>query len=472
MKERLPGSVAYWPNRPAKVRPRTLATTDRQGRLLIGGTEEIPVESWEHFKRQMEERNLEVVAPELVSWRWWQDAADDPKAWIGLGKGASVRSIVVQGRRRRYWITQAGVWGGRKPDRSLCRDLDQLAAATGLGQWSTPARLGDALQRREWVRERGWRLESRPNSFGRSLLLETGVGGRGETMRLGATVPHCWEIDQRDAYAAAWALPKPHGRACATWDATRVSEGAATAYGPVKWTITEPLRCPAPLPVRLEGGNLAWPTEPGTYFGAAWAEEVADARACGIEVEPAGKGAEWASWTRSEGWTQAVSEMRRQAGGWGSLLKIATVAAIGRHGRRPVGWRELKRQERRDDLMLSPRLNRAYGQREIDHPAMTHWYSYALMQARRRVWHRAVAEQWAGRRVVAIETDSLVLDGPPMGPVVRRGDDGPGEWSIRRADQACFTPLTRWAIFEDGTGRTPGLPGELRAAWLEEHGPP
>ena len=56
-------------------------------------------------------------------------------------------------------MVDASVWG-RRPDASLCRDLSILGEATGMGQWSTPSRLGDALQRREWVGERGWRGET------------------------------------------------------------------------------------------------------------------------------------------------------------------------------------------------------------------------------------------------------------------------------------------------------------------------
>lgn len=465
--------MAYWPPYPAKRRERALATTGKDGGLSLMGLSLIPIPTWEEFRRQVEERNLEVLSGPLMAWRWWQEAADDPRAYISLGKGGAPRAVVLQGRRgKRFWIVDACVWG-RKPDASLCRDLERLGDATGMGQWGTPARLGDALQRRDWEEDGGWRVESRPNVFARDMLLDHGVGGRGETMKPGAKIPHCWEIDQRDAYAYAWSLPKPHGRALATHDATRLSEGAFAAYGPIRWIIREELDCPAPLAIRGEDGNLAWPTEPGTYFGHAWDLEVEDARGCGIEVEPTGQGREWGSSIRTTLWTERISETRRNAGGWGSLVKLTTVAAIGRHGRRPQGWTRMTRQERPgEDLCFSPVTDEWYGQRPSDPPAMTHWHAYALMLARRRVWHRAVAERMAGRRIVAIETDSLVLDGPPKGPVVLRGDDLPGDWSIRREDQECYTPLTRWAIFDDGTGRTPGLPFELRAAWLSEHPPP
>jgi hypothetical protein len=469
-KERLPGSFAFWPQVPViKSRERTLALTGRSGQLQIG-SKRIRVESWEEFKALLEERNLEVFAPPLLGWRWWQDAAEDEAAFLILGKAAAPRAIVVQGRRRRFWVTDAAVWN-RKPDPSLLRDLEILGKVTGVGVWSTPARTGDAMQRRAWREEGHWKVESRPNEHGRSLLLEGGVGGRGQTMIPGSLSPGCWEIDQRDAYGAAWALPKPHGRAMLTHDATRVRPGEVTAFGPVKWTITEPLSCPGPLPIRGEDGNLAWPTDPGVYFSHAWHEECEDARACGIAVEPTGDGISFASWVSSDLWTQRTSEARRNAGGWGNLLKLCTVAAIGRHGRKPVAW-TLVDHPGEGDVGFSPTSDRMWGQRPTDLPSMTHWYSYAVMQARRRVWHRAVAEQWAGRRIVAIETDSLVMDGPPMGPVVRRGDDLPGDWSIRRIEQDCYTPLTRWAIFSDGTGRTPGLPADLRGAWLEENPPP
>ena len=461
------GSAAYWPPMPAAPRLRQVAIATKDGDILMGA-ERVKVASWEQFTRELEQRNLECVCGPLPGWRWFNDAAADDRTYVSLGRNGGIRAVIWQGRKRRFWVLAASVWG-RRPDASLCRDLTILGEQTGLGQWGTPSRLGDALQRRAWVQDRGWVLESRPNLKAREDLLLGGIGGRGETMRLGATTEHCWEIDQRDAYAHAWAQPHPSGPAMMTLDATRVSRGAATAHGPIRFTIHAKLHCPAPLPIRLPEGNLQWPTLPGVYFGHAWAEEVADARACGITVEPTGQGWEWGKWTTSRAWTDEVGEIRRHAGGWGSLLKLATVASIGRHGRKPVGWCRVEGGAE-GDIGFSP-WGHFYGQRPVDLPSMTHWHQHAVMRARRRVWHRAVAEQWAGRRVLAIETDSLVLDGPPMGPVVLRGDDLAGEWSIRRSDQTVFTPLTRWAIFEDGSGRTPGLPFELRAEWLAANGP-
>ena len=466
--ERPPGSFAFWPPAQPRPRERILATTGRAGELLIGA-EVIVVDSWHSFKEALEERNLEVFAPPLPGWRWWQEAAADPAAFVVLGKEASPRAIVVQGRRRRHWIVDAAVWH-RKPDAALLRDLRRVAEATGVGIWGTPARTGDAMQRHDWRAECGRRLESRPNDRGRTMLLEGGVGGRGQTFLPGLVTPAAWEIDQRDAYAAAWARPKPTGRAMVTHDATRLRGGEVTAFGPVRWRISRRLECPGPLAVRKADGNLAWPTEPGTYQGYAWHEECQDARSCLVEVEPAGPGVAWSAWVQSDLWTRRMSEARRQAGGWGSLLKLCTVAAIGRHGRKPEGWTAVE-EPQQGDVGFSPE-GQQYGRRAVDLPSMSHWYGYALMLARRTVWHRAVAEQWGGRRIVALETDSVILDGPPLGPVVHRGDDLPGEWSVRHAGEDCYTPLTRWAIWGDGSGRTPGLPRAYRAAWLLEHPPP
>lgn len=460
---------AFWPAMPARARVRVLATTNRRGEILLGGEEEgklVPASWWE-AKLLIESENLEILAPDLPAWRWWPEASSDPDSFVVHGKHGEPRAIVIEGRhRKRFWITCSRVWANRKPDKSLCRDLERMGQDSGIGQWSTPSRLGDALQRRSWLRSQGWRWESRPNVWTRGRLLSNGVGGRGQTFKPGSRFTGVYEIDQRDAYAAAWALPRPSGPASMVPGVTE-ARGAFAAFGPVRFTIRNRLSCLGPLPLRGEE-TLSWPTEPGTYETWAWSEEVADALSCGIEVESIGTASAWFRSVVDSSWSKEMSELRRNAGSWGSIVKMATVAAIGRHGRSPRAYIEVSPTER-DALSYG---GRAYGQRDTDCSSITHWHSWAVMQARRRVWHRAVAEEWAGRKVLALETDSLVLDGPPLGPVVRRGDDHAGEWSVRRADCEVWTPLLRWAIFGDGSGRTPGLPGEMRAGWLAAHAPP
>lgn len=458
---------ACWPAIPMAPRERTMAVAQPNGHLRVGGEELVKCDSWGEFTAEVERLNLECVIEDLRDWRWWVDATDDPRVYVVHGKDAVPRSLVWKGKRRRFWVSRARVWGARHADRSLCRDLKLVGEATGAGQWSTPSRLGEALQRRSWKDRYGWRWESRPAKPLRDTLLEHGVGGRWETALVGGSYQHAWEIDQRDAYAAAWALPKPSGPAIRISGVCEL-EGHVTAYGPVEFTIVESLTCLGPLPIR--DGLLSWPTKPGTYQTWAWWEEVQDARHCGVEVRSTGRAMAWARWVEAPEWTEELSEIRRHAGGWGSLIKLATVAAIGRHGRSPQAWVEAG--DRRLAQIAYGGGGKAYWQAHTDPASMTHWYSYAIMQARRRVWGRGVAEQQAGRRVLAVETDSLILDGPPLGPVVKRGDDLAGEWSIRREDAAVDTARNRWALFCDGTGRTPGLPSELRAAWLEAHGPP
>ena len=461
---------AYWPPMPARKRERTMAVATLDGDILIEGHSAMRLRcpDWAAFTQRMESMNLELVCNNMGAWRWFPEASSDPRTFVLHGKGGQVRGIVWQGRRRRFWVMSSRVWGGREADRSLCRDLEAVAAATGIGQWSTPSRLGDALQRRAWFRRHGWRWESRPKLPARDRLLGHGVGGRGQTISEGSRYTGVWEIDQRDAYAYAWSLRKPSG-SCGTAEGVLESEGSVTAFGPIEFEITEPLKCLGPLPIR-EGDQLRWPTHPGVYRTWAWLEECRDAQAAGVTVRSDGPALCWRKWVTEPGWTAELSEIRRGAGGWGSAVKLATVAGIGRHGRQPEAWVEVQRQQK-GDVRYGPG-SRAYGRRRVDPPAMAHWYSYALMQARRRVWHRAVAEEWGGRRVIAVETDALILDGPPLGPCVHRGDDGPGEWSVRRADCEVWTPVLRWAIFGDGEGRTPGLPGEMRAGWLAAHAPP
>lgn len=447
-----------------------MAVALRAGDLRIRGRERVSCPSWAAFCRELEERNLECVIETFGGWAHFDAATSDPRAFVVHGKGGVIRAVVWQGKRRRFWVTSAGVWS-RHADAALCRDLERVGEASGIGQMSTPSRLGDALQRRSWLRSQGWRWETRPNLPSRDELLRHQVGGRAQTHSIGSRFTGVWEIDQRDAYAFAWALPKPSGPAMATPDATRPGDGEVTAWGPVRFTIPEGgLSCLGPLSVREADGQLAWPVVQGTYRGWAWAEEAAMARSAGVRVEPDGVGIAWRRWVTEKSWTEEISAARRKAGGWGSLLKMATVASIGRHGRDGTGWTEV-RMPTEQDIGYGPG-SRFYGQRRLDLPSMTHWYSFALMQARRRLWHRAVAERLAGRKVLAVETDSIIMDGPPLGPVVTRGDDLPGDWSVRRADCEVWTPALRWAIFGAGEGRTPGLPGEMRASWLAAHAPP
>lgn len=465
------GDQAYWPPYPGRSRPRALAVARRHGDLLISGQEKMVVrcESWQDFTRSLERLNLEVYIDSWGGWAWWGDSTSDPRSFVVHGKDAAVRAIVWAGKRKRFWIINSRLWGNRRADRSLCRDLEQIAEATGMGQWGTPSRLGDALQRRAWHRTFGWKWESRPPIPTRDRLLEGQVGGRGQTIFQGSRFTGVWEIDQRDAYAFAWQLPKPSGPPGIGPGVVENARAGHMAFGKVKFTIREKLTCLGPLAVRTEA-RLTWPTLPGVYFTECWSPEIDDALSCGIECESVGFSEVWEKQLTEPGWSHELSEIRRGAGGWGSALKIATVAAIGRHGRQPQAYAEAKPGDE-GAFGYSPD-GRTYAVKRTDPSSMTHWYSWALMQARRRVWHRAVAEEWAGRRVIAVETDALILDGPPAGPVVRRGDDQLGEWSVRRADCEVWTPMIRWAIFGDGSARTPGLPEEMRAGWLAAHAPP
>lgn len=462
---------AFWPPYPAKPRERVLAVARPRGDLLLMGlpSAAIHCSTWGEFCHFMERHNLEVLIESWNGWRWWSDAASDPKSFIVHGKDRQVRALVWQGRRKRFWIVNSKVWANRHADRSLCRDLEQVAKATGLGQWGTPSRLGDALQRRAWKRTHGWRWESRPPIPVRRRLIDGGVGGRAETLHQGSRFSGIWEIDQRDAYAAAWRLPKPSGPPGMGMGVVEDARAGRTAFGLCRFTITEELRCLGPFAIRTPDG-LAWPAKPGVYEAEVWSPEVLDALSCGIRCDSLGLSSVWHRMVEEESWSEELSEIRRHAGGWGSVVKVATVAAIGRHGRRPEAYGEAKPGSLKA-FGYGPQ-SRMYELHQTDPASMTHWYAWAIMQARRKVWHRAVAEEWAGRHVIAVETDALILDGAPMGPVVPRGDDQLGEWSIRRADCEVWTPMLRWAFFDDGSARTPGLPDEMRASWLAAHAPP
>lgn len=461
---------AFWPPYPARARERTLAVARPRGDLLVEGLAVLPCSSWEEFSSAMERLNLEVLIESWGGWAWWADAAADPRSFVVHGEGRKVRALVWQGKRKRFWIVNSKVWANRHADRSLCRDLQQVAKATGMGQWGTPSRLGDALQRRAWKRTQGWRWESRPPMPVRRQLLEEGVGGRAETLHQGSRFTGIWEIDQRDAYAAAWRLPKPSGPPGIGVGVVEDARAGRVAFGKVRFTIEQDLQCLGPFAIRTAEG-LQWPTRAGSYLAEVWSPEVLDAISCGIRCDSVGTSQVWHRMVSEESWSEELSEIRRQAGGWGSVLKVATVAAIGRHGRKPQAYGEASPGSP-DAFGYGPGNSRMYELKQTDPASMTHWYAWAIMQARRKVWHRAVAEEWAGRRVIAVETDALILDGSPMGPVVPRGDDTLGEWSIRRADCEVWTPMLRWAFFGDGSARTPGLPDAMRASWLAAHAPP
>ncbi len=468
-----PAHVAWWPSYPAKSRPRTPCASARDGACqTTADAAPWRVASWAALTAELEARNLEVYVDDLEGWAFTAAALSDPRAQAVLDRRGHLRALVWRGTRRRFWVTRAEAWG-RRATVSLCRDLEALAARTGLGQQPTPGRLGDALARRAHFLGDDPRRVSRPASICATLLLQTQVGGRSQCLAPGERHEVVYEIDRRSAYPAAWARRKPIGTAHAARDPDDPAE--VTWVGPVVVTYPEALDCLGPIEVRGADGRLAYPTAAGTYRTTAWREQIADIRACGGTVTPDGWGWSWSAWSGPTPWLAEMERLRHAGGGLGGLAKTAAVAAIGRHGVHPGRFARVDGAGAAGDVAVGGPGAGTYRPTGSDPDALPHWHAYVLMQARRATWARAVAEAHAGARILALETDAIALDREPSGSVEAKADAAPGEWVLQVRRSVWWARLRWWVVGDDGSGdgtRMPGCPRGSRAVWLETHPPP
>ena len=469
MKSHYPTSSGWWPVQPPSAHPphRRLIGDDghRSWTATLGRLIDRPA-TYDAWVRWGLRGAFLAIAPKLSEWRWMAEAMADPRCEVAATGTRGIVGLRWRGgpHGRHLWLLSAATWGDGVASRADLGRLERLWRLAGVGQARTPAQLGQALWARDWWASRRGRAKTPPASC-QADLVRSAIGGRVDWFAdPSLTYARVYEIDLNASYASC-SRQLPVGTAMrvggtdlpgsAGWDA----EGEDTWLRDCVITIPEPgLSCPGPFPVRQPDGRVRYPTEAGTYRTMLWKTTAEDCRAVGARVA-AGAGWAWRLVDAPE-FADTMHRLRQQApADLAPLIKLATVAGIGRFGSRGTCYRSVDPRDAAEGdvpvcdgrgaptAMLRPQAARSGPSTRLGH-----WNSWIVNQARRRLWHRMVAEIAAGNTVLCSNYDSLTLAEPPLGPT----GDGLGEWKLVPLHQARFRH-PRW-VESTEKSTTPGQP--------------
>lgn len=396
-----------------------------------------------------------------------------------------ITGLMVHRHPRVVHIAWAGLWGNRAPEPTLLRDIRAALDLCGVGDYATPARLGNELMLDEWrqARDRGekWMRHHRPPARCVLQLAEHAVGARKECYNPNEIFNEAWEVDRTNGYAAE-CLELPCGTARYCPNGRPLDGTYFVWWGQVYVRIREPLPIGEILPLAVwneEHNEWDWPTTPGGYLTYAWSFEVEEierrAREDGLSVEVAGVARCW-YWSGSTrqlaGWAHGMDEKRHHAEyamgvkAVADLIKCATVGGIGRLGLEYATYTVLPESEAQegDEPVTSPALpytglvlRREY----TDQGTPKHWHAYILArqnlsiyQVQRRIW----AER--GIMPVATNVDGAYYAANPeygVSPAASRL----GDYKRRYRGDFLASPV-RGTVITPEKVATPGLAASLR----------
>lgn len=453
---------AFWPFtlRPAH-RERVLCATDGRHGWDEQGARWREPDTYAAWVASAHARNAETYCTDLGAWPHLAAASADPRCRVLYSRTRGLRGLVWRGgpRGRTTRLLAADTWGTWRPDPAGLRALRDAATAAGVGVHPSPAALGSALWATTLGDTNGGRVTPPPPAC-RADLCAHGVGGRVDGDGHGAREwAEAWELDMTDAYGSCIGRV-PGGRVVRLTDEPTPA-WATTTYRRVTVTLTRPV----PLgPIhRRDPDRVRYPTT-GTWTTWAWAEEVADARDAGATVTEH-EGWAWTAWDDRHGaWGARMHALRQAAPGrarW--AIKLATVAAIGAHGRKP-GRLTVTPADRpsapegaviptdQAGTWLPLAITEAPGARD---GALAHVYSYVVMTCRRRLYAKALPYARAGR-LLATNYDACYVAGTPTAGGPDPDPTALGAWRARCLARLRL-PRPRWVIAL-GIRRTPGLP--------------
>ncbi len=472
-----PAFPPLWLNRQRGT--RTLATL-RDRRITTEQGELIPTRTWAAVADALFSRDLVLYVDRLSDPPLW-DAIEDPDATITTRSDGSWVGIAVRrGRYVRHVYASLQAWS-RRADASLLADIRAMSAAIHVrGNPTTASGAGVASMAAAWSGERVYG----PGYACASTLRDNLVGGRVDTLQPGRLYPVLWELDINDAYAAAAAAPLPGGSAT-WWDGSVLEPGpewgAVTGYYLCDIIIHEPLTLgPVVLKVGPGEPNLI-PSRPGRYRGWLWAEEVAALRACRrgpvrqVTVLPR-HGWYWRRWAQGarstragivpeasplSSWARRMHRARRSLPKpAGQLVKLATVAGIGRWSADPSTYRIVRAREGPDDRRVTdPELGVlalwVHRDERESATALPHWGSYVQMSVRLALY-RTAARYAADGTLVASNYDALYVTTRPTERLSKLA----GGWKLERLQDAVI-PAARHLRSRTKT-TLPGIPYEQR----------
>ncbi len=459
---------------------RTLAFL-RDRRITTEHGEVIPARTWPAVSDALFTRDLVLYVDRLSDPPLW-DAIADPDATITTRPDGSWVGIAVrQGRKVRHVYAALQGWS-RPADSSLLADIRTACAAVhARGNPSTASAAGIASMAAAWSGERVYG----PGYACAAALRANLVGGRVDTLQPGRLFPTLYELDINSAYAAAAAQPLPGG-AATWWDGSVMEPGqdwsAVTGYYECDITIHEPLTL-GPVVLRAAPGEPnVIPARPGRYHGWLWGEDVALLRAQvsgivrlasvtlrrgwfwrrwaqGVRSTPAGLVAEPSPLT---GWARRMHRVRRRLPkGAAQLVKLMTVAGMGRWSGDPSTYRIVRQKLAPDDRVVVDPLVGVMAlwvhRSERESPAaLAHWGSYIQASVRRQLWAKALPYAEAGG-LVATNYDALYVSTRPG----ERSSKAAGGWKLERLQDAVI-PAAR-SLRSVSKVRLPGVPLAARS---------
>lgn len=346
-------------------------------------------------------------------------------------KEGRVVSMFFRGpRNTTRWIVSCKSWGYQACSPLMLEELRATYDYCGVGTPNTAGSLGLKLMREAWKRQyglpqydelgecvdRGWKAHrhQRPNKLACRTIQEKSSGARSETLDTEADHPLAYEIDEKNGYAAAFIKEgQPTGQCF------RIVAGPSPSM--LKWfvrctiTIHKPLML-GPFPVRLQDRPF-YPTQPGTYEGWLWNNEIKLARMSGCTVvEHEGYG--WKEVTRDMNcWVQLMSWLRDNAPSKAveQHVKLAIVAGIGRFNMADESYTLIPEEQAKPgiDRLAQGEAGIAlswfiHASVEARPQTMPHWFSHTLAVAREMLYKEMLphAEK---EMIISSNTDGFIV---------------------------------------------------------------
>jgi hypothetical protein len=392
----------------------------------------IEVLDLETFKNQLFAHNLLVSVESVPLFPFLEEALGKEHVKTHCTEEGIAIGIVFTGQRRSTrWVVSSKSWGYQFVSSDMLAEIRATFTHCQVGTANTAGALGQKLMREAWKREyglpqyeagecinEGWKghRHQRPNKMACDCLQAHQTGARSDTFDTINEFDIAFEIDRKNAYAAAF-LEQPTGHCF------RITSGPSPAMLKyfVRCTIEIKERLVlGPFPIRIKDGKNdrpVYPTQPGIYETWGWNDEVTLARSKGCMVV-CHEGYGWYEVSRDmECWVRLMSWLRETAPTREveQHIKHAIVAGIGRFGMGDTRY-ELIAEEQVDlekDKLAEGENALAYGwfvHATVEERPMTmpHWFSHTLMQCRIALYKEMLP--YAEReQLIATNTDAGIV---------------------------------------------------------------
>lgn len=334
-------------------------------------------------------------------------------------KGIPTSITFAQGNAKRKAVPLK-TW---RPDRQAHLDpdfllhMEDLFEFCGVGAQATPGALGHAMMLKTWG-EQHLRRHTAPNMLCQQFLWEHHVGGRCDTPGLGNFYSEAIELDMSSAYLAYFmehptGIDGSYGAGCFF-----LGESGASHYKTyfVECDVFIPSELPlGPFPIKGDRyGTIKYPNTPGTFRAYLWREQINDCRRARCDVRII-RGFGWKELTDdNKFWAKDLYHKRMEVYGTDVErdIKNCIVAGIGRHGMKNTYYHLTTEDDGKSEVLYDEKdkpTNFLVKQtKDYNQPAMTHWYSYTIMQCSRALYQYSLQPAIEGRLIMT-NYDALLV---------------------------------------------------------------